>query len=84
MCIDMTNARAAVCALTEPLVQQCPELTVDRVISDYIVSNATRAHERDEYRVCRYRVSRQNWRIVCRQRIGHLDFLTERNWRAVY
>lgn len=44
--VDMTNARAAVYALEEPLVKACPELTIDRVIADYTVSDATKAHER--------------------------------------
>lgn len=44
--IDMTNARAAVYALQEPLVRNCPELTIDRVIADYTVSAVTLAHER--------------------------------------
>lgn len=42
----MTNARAAVYALREPLVQQCADLTIDRVINDYCVSDTTLAHER--------------------------------------
>lgn len=43
--VDMTNARAAVYALREPLVQQCPELTEDRVIRDYTVSEKTAREE---------------------------------------
>ena len=43
---DMTNARAAVYALQEPLVQQCPELTIDRVIASYCVGHATAREDR--------------------------------------
>ena len=63
---DMTNARAAVYALQEPLVKACPELTVDRVIADYTVSAATREHEREPQGLVRA----GSWRELVRHRVS--------------
>lgn len=48
---------AAVYALREPLVQSCPELTIDRVIADYTVSARTRGAEYQEAETLMYALS---------------------------
>lgn len=48
MPVDMTKARSAVYALRIPGVHPNPELSIDRVITAYTVSDATREHEQGD------------------------------------
>lgn len=92
--VDMTNAGAAVYALDEPLVRNCPELTVDRVIADYTVSQATCEHERtaDARQIPFYGndVPVLTWRDVVRRRLETSKrrfgspSQSHANWFAIY